>query len=391
MVEKPGLIVFSQYKMGGVQNYYYNLLSHWPLQDFAVQWIFFKNDKDNDPKLPQPFNITNEIILDTAEEPAAFLQLAKKIKSLLPPGPGIILTNFDIELRALHLFRQQQKTIYYVCHDELYLPNAKHYDFLIDVFIAHNYTFFEQLGQMLPHRKKDIFYLPYGVTKTSLVRASNADKPLKIMTAARLQVLKGVYDLPEIDLLLKQQSVNVQWTIVGDGPEKEKLMAQTKAHGNFVFKTLASNEDVRRELAANDIFILPSRLDGLPVSLLEAMSVGCVPVISAFNNGIQRVVTDNLGYVLPVGDIAAFTEKIIYLHHNRADLEEKSRQARIKIATEFDIDERANAYLQLFKDRQGYKRKYQFKIYNDKGYLNHPMIPGRVRNLVRRLKGLVKS
>ena len=84
MVEKPGLIVFSQYKMGGVQNYYYNLLSHWPLQDFTTQWIFFKNDKDNDPKLPQPFNITNEIILDTADEPAAFLQLAKKISYLLP-------------------------------------------------------------------------------------------------------------------------------------------------------------------------------------------------------------------------------------------------------------------------------------------------------------------
>lgn len=386
MVEKPCLIVFSQDKMGGVQNYYYNLLSHLPLDDFQTKWIFLKDDTDNDPKLPQRFNLTKEITLDVQDEPSAFLTLAKKIKTLIPPGPGVILTNFGTELRALHLFRQRQKTIYFICHDELYLPAAKHFEFLVDVFIAHNYAFFEELRTMLPQRVNDIFYLPYGVAKTTLVRAVNLNQPLKIVIAARLQVLKGVYDLPQIDELLRMQSIIPRWTIIGDGPEKENLITITKSRGNFCFKTLANSDDVRAELSANDVFILPSRLDGLPVSLLEAMSVGCVPVISAFNNGIQRVVTNDLGFVLPVGDNRAFAEKIAFLHHNRKALEEKSAKARMKIADEFDIDHRANDYLQLFRQRLGYKKRVAFKVYNYKGLLNHPFIPDSIRKFIRRLK-----
>ena len=68
---------------------------------------------------------------------------------------------------------------------------------------------------------------------------------------------------------------------------------------NFLFDTPTNTDGVLKHASNNDIFILPSRLDGLPVALLESMSVGLVPIISEFNPGIKKVVTEKEGYVVP--------------------------------------------------------------------------------------------
>ena len=64
---------------------------------------------------------------------------------------------------------------------------------------------------------------------------------------------------------------------------------------NFRFAKPETNNEVLEALKQCDLFILPSRKDGLPVALLEAMSVGCVPLVSAFSEGIREVVTPGIG------------------------------------------------------------------------------------------------
>ena len=134
------------------------------------------------------------------------------------------MTNTFTELATLHIYRKRKKTVFFVCHDVDYLKTASQFEFLIDVFITHNDFFYHELIKLFPSRKSDIYYLPYGVKITSLKRSPNYHLLLNIVFIARLQKEKGIYDLPVIDEALKQKGMEVKWTIIGGGPEKDHLM-----------------------------------------------------------------------------------------------------------------------------------------------------------------------
>jgi glycosyltransferase involved in cell wall biosynthesis len=384
----PELIAFSQYKMGGVQNFYYNILSHAPTGAFDIRWIFEEID-DGDAKLPQLYGVGEEIVFPIAGEASqTTYQLAARLQQLISSRPGAVLTNFWHELVTLHLHRRPEKTIFFICHDEGYLPLAAEFEFLIDVFIAHNPQFFEAMKAAMPQRAADIFFIPYGVSIPPETDRQQTGQPLRIVIAARMQVLKGVYDIPVIDDLLQQQGIQAQWTMIGSGPEKEKLQAMLVPRGNFQFYAPAGNHEVLALMQQQDVFILPSRLDGLPVSLLESMSTGCVPVISEFNQGIKSVVTPDIGYVLPVGDNAAFAASLAALHHNREALQQRGALARNSIINQYNIEKQAKKYFELFARYKDLKKPMRKKFHKYGGWLDYPFCPPVLRAAVRSIRNL---
>jgi glycosyltransferase involved in cell wall biosynthesis len=386
MKQKPELIAFSHYKVGGVQNFYQNILSNDAKDSFDIRWIFYEND-NGDPKPLERFGVGEEIIIKLPlTEHETIYSYARRLSKLISKREGVLLTNFPEELTTLHLYRRSKKTIFFTCHDVNYLPFACNFSFLIDVFIAHNEFFYEELIRLLPEKKEKIFFLPYGVKIPDKLREPNISSPLKIIIAARLQVSKGVLDIPEIDNILKDMGISVEWTIVGDGLLKNQLAELMIPRGNSNFFTPAGNDEVRSLMSENDVFILPSRLDGLPVAMLEAMSVGCVPIVSEFNEGIKKVVTQDLGYVLPIGDNVAFANSIADLHKNREMLEKKSKLSRTKVMEEYDIKKRAKDYFDLYRNYKNLKGPVvrRRSIYG--GYADHPAIPFLIRKPLKYIK-----
>jgi glycosyltransferase involved in cell wall biosynthesis len=360
-----------------------------PPEKFSIRWIFEEED-DGEAKLPQLYGLGEEIIFPVAGgKQQTTYDMAKRLSALIPNHEGVVLANFRHDLVTLHLHRRPLKTIFFICHDEGYLYLAEQFEFLIDVFIAHNYQFYEAMTTAMPLRKNDIFFIPFGVTIPPTTTHHTDDAPLRIVIAARMQVSKGVYDIPLIDDLLNERGVVVHWTIIGDGPEKLKLKKLLEPRGNFAFHAPASNDEVRRLMVQQDVFILPSRLDGLPVALLEAMSVGCVPVISAFNEGIRKVVLPEIGFVLPVGDNALFAEKIALLHGNRTALKERSRAARSAVEKHYNISSQAAKYVELFERYKELKKPMRKKFHRYGGWLDLPFWPSSFRHVLRMLKRLV--
>jgi glycosyltransferase involved in cell wall biosynthesis len=393
MEQHPELIAFSQYKLGGVQNFYYNILSQAPEGLFQIRWIF-EDVADGEAKLPQLYGIGEEIVFNLAGDPPHTVfkttyEMAASLQQLISNRPGVILANFWHDLVTLHLYRRPAKTVFFICHDEGYVPIAKQFDFLIDVFIAHNYQFYDAMNEAMPGRANEIFFIPYGVKIHSIDKRHKTDQPLRIVMAARMQVSKGVYDIPVIDDLLKQNGVTAQWTIIGMGPEKEKLENMMLPRGNAQFYSPATNDEVLALMLKQDVFILPSRLDGLPVSLLEAMSAGCVPVISEFNTGIKRVVTDDIGFVLPVGDNAAFAESIMRLHHNRQDLQNRGERARAAVVNDYNIEIQAKKYFELFKRFKDFQKPIRKRFRKYGGWLDYPFWPSFLRTGYRSVKNIL--
>lgn len=386
MDEKPELIAFSQYMIGGVPSYYSMLLSHDKENEFDKKCIYFLDRNFISGRPTKEHCNYEEFIFEVSRpEYKSFYTLARNLEKLVSERPGVLMCNFRYELVTLHLYRRSLKTIYFICHDKDYLANAIEFEFLIDVFIAHNIFFYHELIRLFPKRKDDVFFLPYGIQISGKVRSKNSGSLLRIIVLCRMVREKGVWDIPEIDQGLKEINIHVEWMMVGDGPEQKSLHEMLSPRGNFAFYSPAENREVIDLASKNDIFVLPSQLDGLPVALLETMSVGCVPVISEFNSGINAVVTPEIGYVLPVGKNEEFVKAIEFLHLNRQVLEKKSQAAMTKIKLEFDVAARTKDYYLLFRRYKELKKRNRFRLHKYGGWLDYPFIPRIVRDTIRRI------
>ncbi len=75
-----------------------------------------------------------------------------------------------------------------------------------------------------------------------------------------------------------------------------------------------------------DLFVFPSFLDSWAMVVIEAMACG-LPVIVSENTGAKDAVEQGGGFVVPVGDVEAIKEKILFFYHNRSALQEMGEKA----------------------------------------------------------------
>jgi glycosyltransferase involved in cell wall biosynthesis len=389
MVKKPELIIFNNYIITGIGSFYRNMLEHRASDRFDKKVIHISADFWTDAKMTSPFGLCEEIIFEIRDKDhETMYEIAHRLEKIIGHSDGALVTNFEIELFTLNYHPRKNKTIYFICHDDRHYEVARKYEFLIDVFISHNPVYADWYRDQFPAREKDTFYIPYGIKLLPVQRKENKDRPLNIVWLARLMEHKGIRYIPVIDELLKAKDVRVNWTIIGEGPEKEPAMKAVAGRDNFLFYAPADYKGVVDLLEKQDLYILPSRLDGLPLAMIEAMSVGCVPLISEFNAGMKKIVTEDTGFVLPVGEPGKFAETILMLHSNRSLLEQMSAAAREKIYRHYDVDKQATEYFDLFARYKEFRRDKRYKkLLYPKQLLVDVLVPKFLRGT---LKSLVK-
>jgi len=124
-----------------------------------------------------------------------------------------------------------------------------------------------------------------------------------------------------------------------------------------------STEHILELLEKQDIFILTSEFEGLPMSLLEAMGRGCVPIVTDISSGIPRLIKNDLnGYKIPIGDVKQFVEKITYLYYNENIRLKMAENAYKTIKNNgYTIENMTNNYYELFNNVMEEIQKGQFK------------------------------
>lgn len=355
MQTKPELLVFSIYLMGGGASFHRNMISNRPDDFFDIKCIYLNPShwiakRSDDVVLDE-----NNIVFDFSDEPIS--DVTSRLEKLISEREGVVVTNFDTELATLNNYKRAKKTIFFICQDDAYIYLAKKYNNIIDIVITHNIAVYEEICKLLPNRKKDIHFIQHGVTVQNFERQHNLDNKLRLVFLARHVKLKGIYDLPKIDTELRKRNIDVEWFVLGDGEEKQNFINEVKSKDNFNFLVPKTTEDLIEVLKTTDVYVLPSSLDGLPVSLLESMSVGCVPVVYNFSEGIKKVITSDIGYVVDKGDVMDMTDKIEFLSKNRNELIERSISCSVKISQEFDIKKQSGLYFNLYKKYKKLKKK----------------------------------
>ncbi|MEI9897542.1 MAG: glycosyltransferase family 4 protein [Chthoniobacter sp.] len=202
----------------------------------------------------------------------------------------------------------------------------------------------QQKAQAMPDfARVPVGYLPYGVPMCPATELPMRPltQPLRILYLGRLdREQKRVHLFPEILRHLVAGGAPFRWTIVGEGPERAFLEANLKTDSPSQTVTFAGAihyADVSRILRDHDVFLLASDYEGLPLSLLEAMGYGLVPVVTDLASGIREVVDAASGFRIPVDDVAGYARAILHLHQHRDEFAAKSAAARARVAQDFSV------------------------------------------------------
>lgn len=173
----------------------------------------------------------------------------------------------------------------------------------------------EGLVQLGVERSR-IWVLPHSVDTTRFIPRT-APPDYDIVAVGQLIPRKRMDVLIDAVALLADRGLRLRTGILGDGPLAEALRAQVqrKNIGDLV-TFLEYRDDVETVLRSSKLFCLASEWEGLPFALMEAMSVGLVPVVTDVGT-INDWVHDGLnGAVVPVGDATALADRIQRLLSN---------------------------------------------------------------------------
>src|SRR5262249_52533579 len=129
-------------------------------------------------------------------------------------------------------------------------------------------------------------------------------------------------------------------------------------------------------LAKHDVFLLASDYEGLPLTLLEAMGNGLVPVVSDLPSGIRELVDETTGRRIPPDQTPAYAEAIALLHANRDAMKSLSANARKRVWPEFSVPAMTDRWLNAFPKvspaeivwRQGWKIRPMLRTADDFRY-----------------------
>lgn len=212
----------------------------------------------------------------------------------------------------------------------------------------------EDLRRAMPSRADDISAIPNAVEVHPLHRASplyraSDSRPLRIVFVGRLENdQKRVLSLVAMSAHLDRAGIAHQLELIGDGPLEGPL--RQSATPRVHLAGVLPPDQVRLRLEAADIFVLASRVEGMSMSLLEAMERGCVPV-GARTAGDGVVVDSESGIVcdLTSADDDAAGAALAQGVRRALDLglDRLSRAARATVQRDHDVDHQALAYARL--------------------------------------------
>jgi colanic acid/amylovoran biosynthesis glycosyltransferase len=197
---------------------------------------------------------------------------------------------------------------------------------------------------------------------TFTARKLRANGVAQIVTIARLAEKKGVeYAIRAVAKLAKSKT-NLNYTIVGDGPLKERLQQLIQELNVDSIVTLVGwkqQQEVIEIINNSDIMLAPSVTskdgdrEGIPVAFMETMAMG-LPIISTDHSGIPELIENGVsGFLVPERDVDTLTEKLNYLVENPEVWQKMGIAGRAFVEKHYNIDKLNDKLVEIYSSRLG--------------------------------------
>lgn len=199
-----------------------------------------------------------------------------------------------------------------------------------------------QAMRLVPHEHwEKIFINRCALDLATLpARSTETREHLRIICVARLSAEKGHFGLLEAFKSVRDRGDKAHLVLIGDGPERgriEDMVRELDLTDCVKLLGVASEQDTLAEIAASDVMVLASLIEGLPVALMEAMAFE-LPVIAPQIAGIPELVNDGQeGLLFTPGKWSELAD-VLHAVVSDAQLRQRLGKAgRAKILAEFEI------------------------------------------------------
>ena len=315
-VDGPNLRVIELPYMRGMKQYILNYLSFRKVAKEAV-----KNSECAIFRLPSV---------------AAFMVLKYYYRKKLPFGIEIVADPYD----AYHSNKIAQ--LLYTKRLKRYAFKANGVSYVTKYYLQKKYPSYAARFKA-SNEYFETFYstidLPYSYLTEARTYNTEKESFTIVHTANHINNdMKGHGVVLKILKRLREKKYNVNVIFIGDGRKRKFYEEMSKELGLDKYVTftglLSLSKDVRDILLKGDIFVFPTKAEGLPRAVIEAMAVG-LPCLSTPVGGIPELLNEK--YLFEPTDVNGFAKKIEELINNPEELTEMSIQ-NVKKAEEYVID-----------------------------------------------------
>jgi len=202
---------------------------------------------------------------------------------------------------------------------------------------------------VIPAEKLTMVHNGLGEADLPRLQADPALEPPRLVMVARFAAPKDQATLLQALGRLKEKLWTL--TLVGDGRGRsaaEKMAGELGLSERVEF--LGVREDTASILASSQVFVLSSRREGFPLSILEAMRAG-LPVIASDVGGVGEAVEDGkTGFTVPVADVDALSERLGRLIDDPALRQRMGEAGRERFLNRFTLDQMVKKTLAVYND-----------------------------------------
>jgi glycosyltransferase involved in cell wall biosynthesis len=184
----------------------------------------------------------------------------------------------------------------------------------------------------------------------SIKSSGNADEPLVVGFAGRLSREKGIDLFITAAHEIARVLPNVQFVIAGDGAEREASIEAIEENNlSGKVKLLGRVDDMPSFYASIDVLLSPSRTEGSPMGLMEAMASG-IPVVATNVGDVSTLVEDGVtGMLVRSTDAAAMQQAVIKLLSDAELRDAISKAAQQRIIEQFSAERMARDYDRMYE------------------------------------------
>jgi glycosyltransferase involved in cell wall biosynthesis len=206
----------------------------------------------------------------------------------------------------------------------------------------------EAVEHFVPRRRTVI---PNGVEPSRLQAEPGTHAGLRIISVASLKPMKGQEWLIRAMPAAIKERPGARLTLVGDGPERERLELLARAIGvTDAVEFHGPATDPMPLLAASDLFVLSSVAEGFSNAILEAMAAG-LPVIASNAGGNRNAIEDGVGgKLVPSSNPEALAAAIIELSASPGSLRDAGLANLKRVRELFSLDQSARRLAAWYRD-----------------------------------------
>jgi glycosyltransferase involved in cell wall biosynthesis len=231
-------------------------------------------------------------------------------------------------------------------------PSAKLIDMSLEEYEETDYIFIPSLfakrtflERGIPEEK--LIHVPYGVHLDEFRQIPKEDNVFRVVYAGAMSIQKGVHYL--LQAFSELNLPNSELLLVGGASEEIKPFFK-KYEGNYKYIGHVPQKELYKYYSQGSVFAMMSIQEGLAMVQPQAMACG-LPVISTTNTGGEDIIRDGKdGFIIPIRDVEALKEKLVYLYENRDICKTMGQSAKERVNTSFTWDDYGDRMIAKFHD-----------------------------------------